>query len=123
MFAEDIPNETGVVSLIPEGIKRTPVGAELVYQLELSSGKALVFCDLLMDGTNSKGLFSLLIGGYFGIPRFVRWIVVNDKAKFKAWFVKLSEIENLQAISAAHFPPITKDCNQQLKDAIKRSYS
>jgi len=81
-FAEDIPLETGVTPLIPEGLKRTPIGAELVYQLELATGKALIFCDIIINATGAKGAIKLFIGSSFVVPRFVRWIAVNDKPKF-----------------------------------------
>jgi len=121
-FSEDIPKETGVTPLIPEGLKRTPVGVELTFQLELAAGKALIFCDLIINATGAKGPIKFFIGSSFVVPRFVRWIAVNDKSKFKAWLLKLADTENLQAVCSAHGAPITKDCAQQFKDIIKRSY-
>jgi len=118
VIAEEIPKESGIIPHSPVSVKEKGgfgVAGELVYELELSNGKALVFTDLLYNWVDAKGLTKLLFGTTLCVPRPIRWFVLSDKVKFKDWLIKLAETENLQSITPGHGPNITKDCNQRLK--------
>jgi len=124
-IAQEIPKSTGVSALVPEGSKTKGaygLGGEMTYELELSTGRGLVFCDLMMNQVGNKGLKKALLGNSFICPRIVRWFVLQDKYKFREWISRFASWDNLKVISVSHGPPITKDINQSLKEAISKSF-
>jgi len=124
-IAQDIPKDTGITVLIPEGTKMKGafgLGGELAYEVEIEGGRALLFCDLLGNQVGNKGLSKALFGNQLGCARIVRWFALKDKNKFKQWLLKLTELENLKILCVCHGRPIMEDVNQALKAAIARSF-
>lgn len=120
-------------------ICHTPAGIrpqELVYELPLPTGKALVFTDILFNLNKSylqqhlsKGEFILqwlgasLIGssGFFGITGLGKRFFMCDRNAYRQWLATLADnIHDLRVICVAHGSPILTDCNQRLHEAAAR---
>lgn len=96
---------------------------ELAYELPLASGgKALVFNDLLVNVTESKGIlggFLKLIGrvGSFRSPPSNKMLLLDDKKKFQAWLKEQSLRPEIQIVTVAHGEPVTQRAPQRLGEA------
>jgi hypothetical protein len=114
---EDLAEELVIRYHVPVGFKT----GELVYELNMTSDKALVFCDLLFNLDHLGGIdgwFLRLLGstGFFGTTRVGR-ILMKDKPAIKKLLLKLSETDSLEFIIVAHGNPVTIDCSHKLKEA------
>lgn len=103
---------------------RSPPGHELVYEVAVEGGRALIFNDLLGNGpklTCFKGaIFNLLgSGGVLGVPRIVRMMFVSDAAKVRGFLERLAA-EPWKAITLSHGDAITDDCAGHLRRAAER---
>jgi hypothetical protein len=130
--AEKVLPAYGITCHEPVGIRPQ----ELVYELSLSTGKALVFTDILFNLNKSyfeqnlptgKYLFQWLgasaIGssGFFGITGLGRQFFMTDRNAYRQWLEALADsIPDLQVISVAHGSPIVADCNYRLRQAAAR---
>lgn len=125
--AEEILPTYGITCHKPVGIHEQ----ELVYELPLPEGKALVFTDILFNLTQSylqqhipsrSFLFDWLgASGYFGITRFGKWFFMSDRDAYRKWLEALADsVSDLRVISVAHGSPITTDCTQRLREAATR---
>jgi hypothetical protein len=125
--AEEVLPAYGIVCHQPAGVYEQ----ELVYELPLLAGKALVFTDILfnltpdyLQGTIPErgSLFGWLgASGFFGMTRFGRWFFLEDRATYQAWLTSLADgIPALRVISVAHGSPITDNCAQHLRQAAAR---
>ena len=104
---------------------------ELVYELPLSTGKALIFTDILFNLTESyldryvprNKLILRWLGasGYFGITALGRRFFMTDKIAYREWLRALADhIPSLCVISVAHGEPITTNCPGRLREAAAR---
>lgn len=120
---EDVLPGLGIVCHSPDGTK--PPGHELVYEIDVEGGKALVFNDLLGNGpklTGFKGaIFNLLgTGGVLAPPRIVRFFFVDDRKKVRAFLERLAERE-WKVITVSHGDAITRECSAELRRAAERA--
>jgi len=124
--AGDIPKETGIMPIVVPGFKQSGglgIGGEMVFEVELNDGRAFVFCDLMTNNSEGKGLAKALLGGEFKCPRLIRWLLVKEKSKMKQWLLDMSGKEDVKAICVAHGKPIVDQSSQAFKDAAARSFS
>jgi hypothetical protein len=131
-IAEEVLKAYGIICHEPAGIRPQ----ELVYELPLPTGKALVFTDILFNLNKSyfqqnlpasKFLFQWLgasvIGssGFFGITGLGRQFFMSDRNAYRQWLEALADsIPELRVISVAHGSPIVADCNNRLREAAAR---
>lgn len=126
-IAEDLLPDYGIICHQPEGIRPQ----ELVYEIPLPNGKALLFTDILFNLTEAYldtyvpcSKFTLRwLGaiGYFGITPLGRRFFMTDRIIYRHWLEKLAdEVTPLQVISVAHGEPITVNCDRQLRQAAAR---
>ncbi len=131
-IAEEVLPTYGITCHEPAGIRPQ----ELVYELPLPMGKALVFTDILFNLNKSylqqhlpKGEFifqllgATLIGasGFFGITFLGKRFFLRDRNAYRQWLEALADsVHDLQVISVAHGSPIVANCNQQLRAAAAR---
>lgn len=125
--AEDLLPDYGIICHQPEGIRPQ----ELVYEIPLPNGKALLFTDILFNLTEAYldnhaplSKFTLRwLGaiGYFGITPLGQRFFMTDRIAYRGWLEKLAnEVAPLQVISVAHGEPITANCDRQLHQAAAR---
>lgn len=114
-------NSEIVAHLIP-GAK--PI--EMAYELPLAGGgKALVFNDLLVNVTDSKGLlggFMKLIGrvGAFRSPPSNKLLLLDDRKKFRLWLEKQSLRSDVQLVTVSHGDAVTQQIPQRLAEAARQ---
>ena len=96
---------------------------ELAYELPLAGGgKAMVFNDLLVNVTRTKGLmgkFLTLIGrvGAFRSPPSNKLLLIDDRAKFHQWLDVQARRSDLKIITVAHGDPVTERIQQAFSQA------
>ncbi len=131
-IAEEILPTYGIICHEPQGIRPQ----ELVYELPLPTGKALIFTDILFNlnktyfrqhSPQGQSLFqwlgASLIGasGFFGITYLGRRFFIQDRNAYRQWLRTLAEsIPDLRVVSVAHGSPIVADCNRRLHEAAAR---
>jgi hypothetical protein len=131
-IAEEVLPAYGIICHIPDGIREQ----ELVYELPLATGKALVFTDILFNLNKQylqqhlptaefllQWLGASLIGssGFFGITGLGKRFFLTDRHAYRQWLEALADaITDLQVISVAHGSPIVTDCNSRLREAAAR---
>jgi hypothetical protein len=114
---EDEAEGIGIKYHIPNGFRP----GDLVYELDITNGKVLVFCDLLFNMENFGGLDGWLLRllgstGFFGSSWIAR-LQMKDKGAVKSLLLKLSEIPDLRMVVLSHGKPISENCNEKLKEA------
>lgn len=130
--AEDVLPTYGITCHEPAGIRPQ----ELVYELPLPTGKALIFTDILFNLNKSYfqqnlptaqfllqwiGASAIGSGGFFGITRLGRQFFMRDRNAYRQWLEALVDnISDLQVISVAHGSPIVADCCDRLREAAAR---
>lgn len=125
--AEDFLPQYGITCHQPAGIRPQ----ELVYELPLPTGKALIFTDILFNITNryldkyvpaSKFPLRLVrASGYFGITMLGKWFYMTDRKAYRQFLENLADnIPDLCVISVAHGEPIVNNCTQRLREAAVR---
>ncbi|MCB9670969.1 MAG: hypothetical protein H6734_15925 [Alphaproteobacteria bacterium] len=117
---EDELPAAGVHCVKPAGLKPD----ELVYEVPVAGGVALVFCDALFnlpDKPGCGGMIMRLMGssGFFGTTRLGR-MLMSDMAGWKAWLLETAERDDLRALSVAHGDPIVDRCGDRLREAAGR---
>ena len=121
-LCEDVLPTLGWVCHAPPGTK--PPSHELVYEVEVEGGKALIVNDLLGNGPKLKGfqgaIFNLLgSGGVLGLPRIVKFFFVDDAKKVKGFLEEMSKRE-WKVITVSHGDCISADCAGELSRAAAR---
>jgi hypothetical protein len=107
---EDELPPLGITCLVPPGFKDA---YELIYDVPVHGGRALVVNDVLGNGQKMPGfkgmLFGLLgtPGGGLGRPRIVSLAFGKDRASFKPFVEQLAARDDLVALTVSHGPPIT----------------
>mgnify|MGYP002778735600 CR=1 FL=1 len=125
--AEEFLPQYGIVCHQPTGIRPQ----ELAYELQLPTGKALIFTDILFNLTESyldkyapeSKLPVAILGasGFFGITRLGKMFYMTDRNAYRQWLESLANnITDLQVISVAHGEPIVTNCTQKLHEAAAR---
>ncbi len=94
---------------------------DLVYKLDVTGGKALVFCDLVFNMEHFGGLDGWLLKllgstGFFGSSWIAR-LQMKDKGAIKSLLLNLSDTKDLRMILVSHGKPILENCNEKLKQA------
>ncbi|RUT10147.1 hypothetical protein DSM106972_006420 [Dulcicalothrix desertica PCC 7102] len=125
--AEEFLPQYGIVCHQPTGIRPQ----ELTYELQLPTGKALIFTDILFNLTESyldkytptTKLPLNILGayGFFGITKLGKMFYMTDRNAYRQWLESLANnITDLQVISVAHGEPIVTNCTQKLHEAAAR---
>ncbi len=93
---------------------------EIVLDLDVPGGRALVFTDLF--GTGIPGLFGKLLGapGGVGVARIVKFRQVSDRAAVRAYLRHKGEAADLKLILVAHGEALQSGCAEALKRAAER---
>jgi hypothetical protein len=126
-IAEERLPDYGIICHTPAGIRPQ----ELVYELPLAMGKALLFTDILFNLTDayleayaprSKWLLRWLgAGNRLGITALGKRFFMTDRAAYRQWLQALADsVSSLQVILVAHGEPLIKDCSEQLRAAANR---
>ena len=131
-IAEEVLRAYGIICHEPAGIRPQ----ELVYELPLPTGKALVFTDILFNLNKSYlqqhlptgefllqwiGASAIGSSGFFGITGLGRRFFMSDRNAYRQWLEALADgIPDLRVISVAHGSPIVADCNYRLREAAAR---
>ncbi|NIT14401.1 MAG: hypothetical protein GTN99_09230 [Candidatus Dadabacteria bacterium] len=116
-LVEDIADQIGIKYHIAKGFRP----GDLVYVLDVTGGRALVFCDLVFNLEHLKGLDGWvlkLLGstGFFG-PTWIARLQMKNKGAIKSLLLNLCEISNLKMILVGHGNPILYNCNEKLRQA------
>jgi hypothetical protein len=126
-IAENFLPNYEIICHQPDGIRPQ----ELVYELPLPNGRALLFTDILFHLTESylntyapRSQFTarwLGAMGYFGMTPLGQRFFLTDKTAYQHWLETLAnQVAPLQVISVAHGEAITADCQQRLRQAAAR---
>jgi hypothetical protein len=106
--------EIGARCHVAPGMRYT----EIVLDLPLDGGRALVFTDLIAHGKAPSLLLRLLgAPGGSGVPRIVRIRQISDKPAVRSFLAKLADTPEIRLIATAHTPPIPGDCAAVLRGA------
>ncbi len=107
--------ELGLRHHIPPGMRYT----EVVLDLDVDAGRALVFTDLMTRG-NAPSFLVRLFGppGEMGVPRIVKFRQVSSKPAIRRFFEELAaEGDDVKLILCSHGPPISSECARGLQTA------
>ncbi|MDY7014587.1 MAG: hypothetical protein SVX43_13495 [Cyanobacteriota bacterium] len=131
-IAEEVLPAYGIICHQPAGIRPQ----ELVYELPLPTGKALVFTDILFNLNKSYfqqhlppgefllqwlGTSAMGSSGFFGITGLGRRFFMTERHADRQWLEALADsVPDLQVISVAHGRPIVENCNSRLREAAAR---
>ena len=126
-IAEEFLPDYDIICHEPMGIRPQ----ELVYELPLPTGKALIFTDILFNLTESyleryvprnRFIFRWLgASGYFGITALGKHFFMSDRIPYRQWLEALADnTPSLCVISVAHGEPITDNCVERLREAAAR---
>jgi hypothetical protein len=107
--------------LAADGVK----AAERVVELPIRGGSAWLLGDMMMNLPHLPGLdgwlFKLLGStGFFGMTAIGRFLLLKDKAAFKAWLVAQAGRDDLRVIGVSHGDVIAADCQERLRSAAGR---
>jgi hypothetical protein len=106
--------ELGVRHHVTPGMRYT----EIVLDLPVDGGRALVFTDLVAHG-RAPSFFLKLLGapGGSGVPRIVRFRQVSSRPAVRAFLDTLAETPDIRLLATGHTPPIESDCASILRNA------
>ncbi|MBA2321886.1 MAG: hypothetical protein H0V89_12120 [Deltaproteobacteria bacterium] len=106
---EDVLPPLGVACLVPPGFKE---GYELVYDVPVDGGRALVINDVLANGEKFPGFKGMMLGlfgvpgGGFGRARIVNLSFGKNRGAFRPFVEQLAARTDLVAMTVSHGPPI-----------------
>jgi hypothetical protein len=107
----------GVRHRIVPGMKYT----EVVLDLDIEGGRALVFTDLVGQGGAGSFLLKLLgPPGDFGVARIVKFRQVADKSAVKGFLEELGRTPDYRLVCSAHGRALEIDCAAKLTEAAAR---
>lgn len=117
---EELLPDAGIACLRPDGLKPD----ELVYDVPLDDGRALVFCDALFNLPDQPGIGGWMLRlmgstGFFGTTRIGR-LFMRDTAGWKRWLEQTAERSDLRVLSVAHGDPVLERCPDHLRAAAAR---
>jgi hypothetical protein len=106
--------EIGLRHHVVPGMKYT----EVVLEVPVDGGRALLFTDLIGQG-KAKNLLLRLLGppGGSGVARIVRFRQLSDKRAVRSFLEKTAETPDIRVVTTAHTPPITSECAAFLRNA------
>jgi hypothetical protein len=109
--------ELGLRHHVVPGMKYT----ELVLDVDVEGGRALLFTDLVGQG-RPKGLLMRMLGppGGSGVARIVKFRQISEKPKVKGFLELVAETPDISVIATAHTPPIVEDCAAMLRRASQQ---
>ncbi len=92
---------------------------ELVMELLLPTGKALIFTDLVGQHEGKSSLVLKILGapGGSGVARVVKWRQIADKAQVRTFLHKMADLPSLQLVIGCHGGPVKADCAAWLTNA------
>ena len=95
---------------VPAGTK----AQELVYQLPLDDGCALVCADLLFNLPHLRGFGGMLLRlmgstGKLGMTPLGRMLFLKDRGAFADWLEQMAALPGLRILSMAHGHALTHD--------------
>ena len=121
---EEVLPELGVILHVPQGLKPFELHLELPLK---GGGKALVVTDALFNlgpcpPSGFGGFILKAMGsvGPLGISRLGRFLLLKDRARFKAYLERLAEIPELKVLSVAHGEAVRADIANALRGAAQR---
>lgn len=117
---EELP-AAGIRCLQPAGVKP----GELIYEIPVPGGVALVATDLWFHLPHQPGFGGLILrlmgsSGAFGMTRIGRWMMLQDKAALRRWMLDLAARDDIRTVLVAHGDPLTGDCGSALRQAAER---
>jgi hypothetical protein len=115
-------------ALPPLGMRVHPLGSlrtgEMVYELSVAGGRALMFCDALANRDHPPGFggafFANVTGGIkgrLGVARIVKWTLIKDKAAMKREIGALADIPDLAVLTVGHGRPVRERCADAIREA------
>ncbi len=117
-------------ALAPLGIEAISVPGckqvELVYDVPVDGGRALLCCDVLFNMQEHlpgvSGFFFRYVTrstGFFGISGLGRLLFMTDRPALREWLEQQAARDDLRAIVVSHGTPVT-DCAGMLRQAAAR---
>ena len=108
--------ELGLRHHVTPGLRFT----EIVLDLDVEGGRALVFTDLLAPGGAPSFLVRLMgPPGSTGVPRIVKFRQVRDKPAVRRFVDELAEAGDVRMLLFSHGPAVTKGAAQELAVASR----
>lgn len=97
---------------------------ELVYEVQIDGGSALLFCDIVGNNLYAPGFLGRLISritggvkGRLGVARIVRMFLLKDKAATRASLERLAALPDVRLLLPTHGHPVRQDCAGALREA------
>lgn len=118
---DDVLPKLGLRHRLVPGMKVS----EVVLDLSLEDGRALVFTDLVGGGLRPKGLVDRLVMGLLGPPggsgvaRVVKYRQIADKEVVRRFLRELAK-PDLRLILTAHGPPVRDRAAEMLENAAAK---
>jgi hypothetical protein len=96
----DAPHDDAVRLFHMEGTKEN----EGVLEVKSSNGTTLTFNDTICNLPKLSGLVGFFLGptGQVSVPRFTRWMIVKDKAAFRAHLERMAQTPDLRRVIVSH---------------------
>ncbi len=92
--------------------------SELVLDLDVAGGRALVFTDLLAHGGAPKLLLRMMgPRGAYGVPRIVKLRQVRDKPAVRRFLESVDDGDEIRMLLCAHGAPVIDACREALRTA------
>lgn len=120
---EEVAGDLGVTVLVPQGA--TPF--ELMYELPVEGGRALVCADLLFNLTQAPPGFQGFVLKYvtasigpLKISRVFRMLALVDRATYGRWVGSIADRPGLRALCVGHGDAVTGDVSGALREASAR---
>ena len=119
--AEEVLPPLGIACHRPDGV----APFELVFELPLATGRALVCTDILFNLPRLPGLRGLMVwlmgsSGFFGMSRIGRWFALRDAQAHAGWLRRMAELPGLTWVVMAHGEPVGASCAERLREAAAR---
>lgn len=97
---DDAPQDATVRLQHLEGTK----DGEGVLEVRSSDGVTLTLNDAVCNLPQISGAIGFLLGptGRASVPRFTRWMVMKDRAAFKAHLARLAQTDDLRRVIVSH---------------------
>jgi hypothetical protein len=120
----DATTQEGLKELAASGVRTRIVPGmrfdEVVLDLDIEGGRAIVVTDVATRGAGPKDNFAMrLLGppGPFGTPRIVKFRQVKDKRAIAGFFTELAGSADIAMVAASHGPPLVADCSAAFREA------
>ena len=113
---EEVLPELGIRHHVVPGMKHT----EVVLDVDIEKGRALVFTDLVGFG-RGEGLLMKLLGppGGVGVARIVKFRQIASKPEVRAFLSRMAERNDLALVLTGHGPPALVEAAEKLRVAAE----